>query len=118
MKSWFSILMLALVITSCGHSLFESKVKNALANFDNCMNGCDAKKEAYDEALMNCFIETLSQEGYQEKISQCHGDLGCLGAIVKDVKKECEEKNRTLKEDWKNCKRECRDKFPLEIGIH
>ena len=113
----YFIPLIVLLLSSCSSGFTNDAIKNALNNEENCLKACDkmeekamadyeqCKKEALDWLVsatagcttVLCFNNAL--ERYRIMAAKC----------ADDYKKKLTEVNQ--------CRKECRDKFPLELKL-
>ena len=119
-KSFNPLILLAVVVLlvmGCSQGISKNKIIDALANEENCLKGCEPKEQAYFKAMAECIAGYLSQELYQQRLEGCGGNIECRGAIYGEISEKCLKETNELKQQWEECEKTCRDKFPLEVGV-
>ena len=107
----------AFVFTGCKTYVSKDAIKHSLANLENCLKGCDAKLEAYYNAVDLCILHYETTNPFAQRLAACNHDTKCEKEIYDQIRSRCEAENKNLKDEYEKCKQDCLNTFPLELGI-
>ena len=116
----FFILLLS---ATCSKKFTNDAIKNALANEENCLKACDVKADKALTEYENC--KNSAGEEYGRDAARCEhlipaNQAACEKSAMKKYEtalNKCWDEYKTKLDDVKKCRKECRDKFPHDMGI-
>lgn len=90
-------------------------IRGIIANEENCIKGCDAKLEEYNMTVDLCMLHYETTNPFLHRLESCNHDIKCEAEIIEQIRSRCEAENKSLKEAWEKCVKDCKDKFPLRL---
>jgi hypothetical protein len=123
-KSLKLLLLLAMIVffvSGCGIS--NDSIRNALNNEENCLRACDENADKALKDFENCIAP--SRERLNTALNVCRHvppanreecERKAFETFVKDTE-QCFTDYRAKLEEVKKCRKDCRDKFPLELKL-
>lgn len=104
-------------------SISADKVKGAILNEENCLKACDEKADKAFAEFSDC--QKSCQENYRNALERCEhvapaNKMECERRAFEDFEKEldkCLADYKVKREEVKKCRKDCHDRFPLEMGI-
>ncbi len=116
--------LIVFLVSGCGIS--NDSIRNALNNEENCLKACHEMEDKALADLENCLAQCT--ERFNADFESCNNGhlippdnpMLCLRRAndrFTACKEECFKAYRTKLEEVRKCRKDCRDKFPLEIKL-
>ena len=115
-------IIFSLLLTGCSNGISKEKVKSAIYNLENCLKECDQKEAACTAKLKDC-LSDCSDNGERCRHLYHEGSpefFKCLAETSQQClarHQQCLAEYRTCMNEVIQCRKDCQNKFPLELGI-